>query len=80
MKDIIITVKRQRRELWCLLVSFIIANIVNIGAIIYYEAPATEIITSIFYVIALTIGIYIVWALLRLLYSFVKSAVRKKKA
>lgn len=67
MKDIIISPKRQKTELKALLTCFIIAFALNVGAIICYKAPATEIITSIFYVITFAVALYAVWVVLRLI-------------
>ena len=58
MKDLNISVKDQIRELWYLLIAFMISNALNIGAIIYYHSPAIEIVTSIFYVICFSIFLY----------------------
>ena len=55
MKDIILTSKRQKCELWYLLGAFVVANLCNVGAIIAYEAPVTELFTSIFYVLCFTV-------------------------
>lgn len=67
MKDIIISPKRQKTELKALLVCFILAFALNIGAIIYYKTPASEIITSIFYVITFAIVLYAAWVIVRLI-------------
>lgn len=67
MRDIIITVKRQKRELWVLLISFVLANLVNLVGIIRYESPAVELITSLHIVLLLTLVIYAIILILRLL-------------
>lgn len=67
MRDIIITVKRQKRELLFLLISFVAAFVVNIIGIIVYHSPAIELITSLHIVLLLTLVIYIILLVLRLL-------------
>lgn len=67
MKDIVISSRRQRRELWILAASFAVANILNIWAIRSYGAPLSEIYTSIFYVLVFTAALYAAVAALRLL-------------
>lgn len=68
MKDLNIHIpaRRLRIEIWSLVVCFLIITALNIGAIITYHAPWTEIFTSIFYVITATILLYILWAIVRL--------------
>jgi hypothetical protein len=77
MKDITITGKRVRYELTSLLVCFIISFILNIGAIIFYESPWTEIFTSIFYVITFAIALYVAWIIIRLIVCGIKKIRRK---
>jgi hypothetical protein len=77
MKDITITGKRVRYELTSLLVCFIISFILNIGAIIFYESPWTEIFTSIFYVITFAIALYVAWIIIRLIVCCIKKIRRK---
>lgn len=69
MKDILIhiTPRRQRTELLGLLVCFVIAFGLNVYAIIKYSAPALELITSIFYVLTLTVALYVAWVIVRIL-------------
>jgi ABC-type protease/lipase transport system fused ATPase/permease subunit len=77
MKDITITGKRVRYELTSLLVCFIISFILNIGAIIFYKSPWTEIFTSIFYVISFAIALYVAWIIIRLIVCGIKKIRRK---
>lgn len=77
MKDIIITGKRVKYELTSLLVCFIISFILNIGAIIFYKSPWTEIFTSIFYVITFAIALYVAWIIIRLIVCCIKKIRRK---
>lgn len=79
MKDIIITGKIVKRELMTLLCCFIIATGLNVYAIITYDSKWVELITSIFYVLAATVALYVVWAILRLLFVLVKRIMGKPK-
>jgi nitrate reductase NapE component len=72
MKDIIITPKRQRTELRAFLVCFVIAFLLNVGAVIAYAAPAWELVTSIFYVLTFAVALYVAWVVVRLLYYGIK--------
>lgn len=76
MKDIIISSKRIKKELVTLLVCFIVGFIANIGAIIYYESAAVEMLTSLPYVIVFSGFIYLVWSLVRLIKWFLFKAIK----
>ena len=67
MKEIIISKARIRTELITALVCFLIACLVNLGAIIYFKSPAVELITSIGYVVVFAFVLYIIWTLIRLI-------------
>lgn len=79
MKDLTISAKRQKHELIYLLVAFILANIFNVAAIITYASPATELITSMFYVLTLTVVLYVAWTVLRLIVWGIKKLFKPKK-
>lgn len=79
MKDTILAARRKKIELITLLACFIIANLVNLYSIITYHTPMKEMATSIFYVIIFTVGLYIFWTLLRILFYGVKALLTKKK-
>jgi len=77
MKDIVITKKRCKTETITFLVCFLIACLLNLGAIIYYKAPALELITSLGYVILFAIALYILWTLIRLvIYAIHKKIIK----
>lgn len=78
-KDTIITAGRQKTELLTLLVCFIIANLANLYAVISYNSPFVELITSLGYVAVATAGLYIAWTLLRLIVFGVMYLLRRKK-
>ena len=54
MKDITITAQRQKIELCTLLACFVIANLVNLYAILSHDAPLSEMYTSLGYILVLT--------------------------
>ena len=66
MKDIVITGKHLRRELFVLLSCFAAACLINLGAIIAYGRPAKELVTMIGYVVFVTLGLYLLLWLVRL--------------
>ena len=67
MKDIVITEKMIRRELYILLGCFAAACLVNVGAIIAYDRPWSELYSQIGFVFFITGGIYILLAIFRFL-------------
>ncbi|OJV36256.1 MAG: hypothetical protein BGO29_03620 [Bacteroidales bacterium 36-12] len=77
MKDIIITAKRIKIELYTLLIAFVIANGVNLYAIIKFQTKFVEIITQIGYVLLFTLGIYVLWTIVRLIYWSIKRILKK---
>lgn len=79
MKDLTISAKWQKHELAYLLIAFIFANVFNVAAIITYSSPATEVITSMFYVLTLTAVLYVAWTVLRLIVWGIKKLFKPKK-
>ena len=70
MKDIVITRKALRRELFILLGCFIFAILLNIYAIIKYSRPAIEFVSMIGYVIVVTVIAYLILVVIRLIILF----------
>ena len=60
MKDIIITSKKLKQERNIFLLSFLLAFIINVIAIIIYSRPWIEIISQIGYVIVISFFIYLI--------------------
>lgn len=79
MKDTVLTARRKKIEIITLLVCFVLANLVNLYAIITYHRSMMEMITSIFYIIIFAFVLYAAWALLRLLFYRVKALFTKKR-
>lgn len=66
MKDINITVKRQKTEILYLIISFVIAFGLNILGIVIYKTEWKEIYTQIHRVLVLGLVIYAILALVRI--------------
>ena len=79
MKDIIITSKKLKQERNIYLLSFLLAFIINVIAIIIYSRPWIEIISQIGYVIVISFFIYLIlWIPLGIL-IFLSHLFRRKK-
>ena len=65
MKDILLTVKQQKREIRYILTSLLLAIGVNIYAIIYYETEWKELYSQWFAVLVLAVFFYFVLAFFR---------------
>lgn len=65
MKDITITSKRLKKELYTLVACFVIASIINLIAIVVYKTPWYELFTQVGYVGAITIFLYVMLLIVR---------------
>ncbi len=72
MKDIHISGHRIRTELLSLLVCFVVANALNVYAIIHYQTSAWELLTSQLYVLMVTAILYAAWSIVRILIKAIK--------
>lgn len=79
MKNTAITARRKKIELLTLLACFIIGNLANLYAIISYETPFSEMLTSFFYVLAFSGVLYVFWTILRILFYGIRSLFLKKR-
>ena len=79
MKDIIITSKKLKQERNIFLLSFLLAFIINVIAIIIYSRPWIEIISQIGYVIVISIFIYFILWIPRGILSILTRLFRRKK-
>ena len=79
MKDIIITSQKLKRERNIDLLSFRLAFIVNVIAIIVYSRPWIEVISQIGYVIVISIFIYFILWIPRGILSVLIRLFRRKK-
>lgn len=76
MKDTIITARRKKIEIATLIICFIIADLVNWYAIAHYKTSYRELFTSLGYVVVLTLALYLLWTVIRLIFH----AVRRKRS
>lgn len=67
MTDTVISARAKRRELWILISCFVVANIVNLYAIIHFHTSWREILTQLGYVVVITFLLYITTLVVRLL-------------
>ena len=72
MKDILITSARLKKELRILLYCFVLSFLINISAILMYKTPWFEAFTQIGYVIVITLILYFLIAIFRILFVFLK--------
>ena len=79
MKNTVITARRKKIDLLRLLACFIIGNLANLYAIISYETPFSEMLTSFFYVLAFSGVLYVFWTILRILFYGIRSLFLKKR-
>ncbi len=77
MKDIIIKGERIKKELKTLLYCFIFVMLLNIFSIIFYHTKWTEILTTLHYIIILTLVVYFITGIFRIL--FISIFCRKNK-
>ena len=77
MKDIVIKGKDIRREFIVMFCCFIMAMMVNTAAIITYDRPWSELYSQIGYVIFMSVCIYILLAVVRVIVYCILSLLRK---
>ena len=77
MKDIVIKGKDIRREFIVMFCCFIMAMLVNAAAIITYDRPWSELYSQIGYVIFMSVCIYILLAVVRVIIYCILSLLRK---
>ena len=67
MKETIISAKRKKTEIYTWLVCFVIANLANLYAIIAYDGTSFwELFTSLGYVLAASLVLYVIWSAIRI--------------
>lgn len=79
MKDIIISSKRQKKELTVFLICFIVAEIINALSIVVYDTNWSELFTHIGYVFVLAVGIYLFLLFIRLICNLISRLFKNKK-
>lgn len=79
MKEIKISVKRQKKELMVFLVCLLIAFCLNIYAIIAYDGKWSELFWSLGFVCAAAVILYVVCSLFGIAVYFIRKTTTKKK-
>lgn len=77
MKDIVITQKDFIRELYIILGCFVLACLVNVGAIIAYDRPWSELWSQIGFVLFIAAGVYALAAIVRVIVALLFRLFRK---
>lgn len=77
MRNTVITAHQKKREIIIWLVCFLIANLVNLIAILVYETSFSELIKSLGYVIVFSFVIYAVWGIVRILWHALRNLYKK---
>ena len=78
MKDIVITQKHIVRELYIILGCFVSACLVNVGAIIAYDRPWSELWSQIGFVLFIAAGVYGLLAVVRVIVAVLFRLFRKR--
>ena len=75
MKDTIITAERKKVEIRTFLICFLLANLVNVYAIVTYGTSIKEIATQVGYVFLLSVVLYLLRRILLIAYILVKKII-----
>lgn len=78
MRDSIITARWKKIELIAFGCCFLLANIVNVIAILCYGTRISELVTELPRVIILTFPLYIVWWICKGIFHVFKLIIQKK--
>lgn len=78
MKDLVITAKRIKTESVTFLTCFVVANLLDLYAIIAYDTTFAELYTQIWVVLLFTAALYILWSFLRIAFYFVRILFKTK--
>ncbi|WP_290536000.1 hypothetical protein [Alistipes sp.] len=79
MKDIVISARRIRREGLFAAAAFIIAFTANIYAVVHFDRPWYELFTQLGYVVVITVAIYLLLWIPRLLVLLVLRILRRRR-
>lgn len=77
MRDILLTVKRQRTELFVFAACFLIAFLLNVISIITFDTEWKELYTQLLWVVCLALLLYGVVTIVRLFYWGIKRIFKK---
>ena len=75
MKDSLITAKQKKTEITILLICFLISNLVNLYAIIFYETKYSELFTQLGYVCLFTIALYLFLNVFRIVFKLIRKTI-----
>ena len=67
MKDTIFTARRKRIELVTFLACFLAAFLLNVGCILFYKTPFSEVFSQLGYVTVIAVALYLIWTGIRLI-------------
>ncbi len=81
MKDLNIVIKGRRIKLEITIIAFclLFALLVNLYAIVRFDSPWSEIVTSLHYVVAVGVFTYLVIGLLRFILQLIKLLLNRVK-
>ena len=77
MRDIVITSSRISKEMKVFLVCFILAFLINAGAVIGYVRPWTELFSQLGFVVVISLCFYLLSAFARILFFIVKRLINR---
>ena len=77
MKDLIITSKRLKKEIYIISTCFITAFLINIFSIVAFRTPWHEMFTQIGYVVVITFILYLLVAMIRAVVFLIKKMVTR---
>lgn len=72
MKDLVITSRRLKKEMYILSACFITAFLINIFSIVTFKTPWYEMFTQIGYVVVITFILYLLVAMIRAVVFLIK--------
>lgn len=78
MKDIIITVKVQKREIKIFLFCFLISFLLNVISIVIYDTDWKEVYTQIFWVLLLSFFFYVLYFIIRVVFFILLNRLKNK--
>lgn len=79
MKDIVISGNIIRRQIIIYLLCFAISFFINVGAVICYNRPLTELFSQIGFVIVISIVFYALTVIVQLLIESIRYLLRRKQ-
>lgn len=78
MKNIVITPKRLKTELIVFVALFILSFLANIYSIITYHTGWSELYSSLFYVLTISMVLYVITGVLRLIIILILKSIKRK--